>query len=49
MRYLLIGLVLIGLIGCGSTGAKQSDEVGNNPSSPITKDSSKKPPSIPHI
>jgi hypothetical protein len=48
MRYLLIGLVLIGLIGCGSNGYKQSDK-SSNPSSPTTKDSSKQPPSIPKI
>jgi len=49
MRYIFIGLILVGLVGCGSTGAKSEDGVNKTPSSPMTKDSNKKPPSIPNI
>jgi len=49
MRYIFIGLILIGVMGCGSNGTKSGDGVDKVPSSPITKDSSKKPPSIPAI
>jgi len=49
MRYIFIGLILVGMIGCGSNGTKSDNGVDKAPSSPTTKDSSKKPPSIPTI
>ena len=49
MRYIFIGLILVGMIGCGSNGTKSDDGVGKIPSSPVTKDGTKKPPSIPDI
>jgi len=49
MRYIVIGLILVGVIGCGSNGTKSDKGVAKVPSSPVTKDSSKKPPSIPAI
>ena len=49
MRYIFIGLILVGVIGCGSNGTKSDEGVSKTPSSPVTKDSSKKPPSIPNI
>ncbi|SFV56897.1 hypothetical protein MNB_SV-12-179 [hydrothermal vent metagenome] len=51
MRYLIIGLILITFIGCGSNN-KTKQESGDkmvNPTSPKPHDSSKKPPSIPNI
>ena len=49
MRYIFIGLILIGIMGCGSNGTKSDNGVAKAPSSPLTKDSNKKPPSIPDI
>jgi hypothetical protein len=49
MRYIFIGLILVGILGCNSNGTKSGEGLDKVPSSPITKDSSKKPPSIPAI
>jgi hypothetical protein len=49
MRYILIGIILLSFIGCGSSSSsKESDNIVK-PTSPKTKDSSKQPPSIPNI
>jgi hypothetical protein len=51
MRYILIGIILLSFIGCGSSNTTKSKESNNttNPSSPIPKDSTKQPPSIPKL
>ncbi|NEW60945.1 hypothetical protein GSY74_06575 [Sulfurovum sp. bin170] len=51
MRFLIIGLLLITFIGCGSSGIdkQESGDSTVNPISPKPQDSSKKPPSIPNI
>jgi len=51
MRYLFTGLTLLIFIGCGSSGTNNTKESDNimKPVSPMPKDSSKQPPSIPNI
>ena len=50
MRYLIISLLLITFIGCGSSSAdKKEDNDTVKPSSPKLQDSSRQPPSIPTI
>jgi hypothetical protein len=49
MRYIFIGVVLI-FIGCGDNSSSDNRESNiSNPDTPITKDSSKRPPAIPDI
>lgn len=50
MRYIILGLLLIALGGCGSDSSSggTGDQV-EKPASPTPKDSSKQPPSIPNI
>ena len=51
MKYLIVGLLLINFIGCGSSNTVEK-EIGDTiekPVSPKPQDSSKKPPSIPNI
>ncbi len=45
MKFLYILIITLILTGCGNNG----DSVQNAPSSPQTQDSSKTPPSVPHI
>ena len=50
MKYILIGLILIGTIGCGSNGNKSSDgKETTKPKVPHTQNRDKQPPSIPNI
>lgn len=51
MRYLFIGLAALIFIGCGSGGTKNSEahDTIEKPVSPMPKDSSKQPPSVPNI
>ncbi len=48
MRYILIGIILLLFIGCGSSSGKENDSMVK-PNSPTTKDSNKQPPSMPNI
>ena len=55
MRYLIIGVVLLSFIGCGSSSTKSNKEIETpssnteKPDSPSPQNSEKKPPSIPNI
>jgi len=50
MRYILLGLLLLGLMGCGSNNRSQdNNEELSPPASPNPTNQSKQPPSIPNL